>query len=82
MLRGIFAGFLGVFVSLMGMFSVNNTYRMVPEIMKSKMQDGFQLLPVLIGLFAIGQIFQEAEEEMRFMTTRRARKKQPDTAII
>ncbi len=66
MLRGIFAGFLGVFISLMGMFSVNNTYRMVPELMKSKMQDGFQLLPVLIGLFAIGQIFQEAEEGMRF----------------
>ena len=36
----------------------------------------------LIILFAIGQIFQEAEEGMRFMTTRRARKKQPDTAII
>ena len=66
MLRGIFAGFLGVLVSLMGMFSVNNAYRMVPDIMKSKMQDGFQLLPVLIGLFAIGQIFQEAEEGMRF----------------
>lgn len=66
MLRGIFAGFLGVLVSLMGMFSVNNAYRMVPVFMKSKMQDGFQLLPVLIGLFAIAQIFQEAEEGMRF----------------
>lgn len=66
MLRGIFAGFLGVLVSLVGMFSVNNAYRMVPEFMKSKMQDGFQLLPVLIGLFAIAQIFQEAEEGMRF----------------
>ncbi|MCC8127478.1 MAG: tripartite tricarboxylate transporter permease [Clostridiales bacterium] len=66
MLRGIFAGFLGVLTSLCGMFSVNNAYRMVPSFMKSKMQEGFQLLPVLIGLFAIAQIFQEAEEGMRF----------------
>lgn len=66
MLRGVFAGFFGVLISLCGMFSVNNSYRMVPEILKSKMQEGFQLLPVLIGLFAIAQIFQEAEEGMRF----------------
>ena len=66
MLRGIFAGFFGVLISLMGMFSVNNAYRMVPDFMRSKMQDGFQLLPVLIGLFAISQIFEEAEEGMRF----------------
>ncbi len=66
MLRGIFAGFFGVLTSLCGMFSVNNAYRMVPSFMKSKMQEGFQLLPVLIGLFAIAQIFQEAEEGMRF----------------
>lgn len=66
MLRGIFAGFLGVLVSLIGMFSVNNAYRMVPVMFKAKMQDGFQLLPVLIGLFAIAQIFEEAEEGMRF----------------
>lgn len=66
MLRGIFAGFLGVLTSLCGMFSVNNAYRMVPDVLRSKMQDGFQLLPVLIGLFAIAQIFQEAEEGMRF----------------
>lgn len=66
MLRGIFAGFLGVLISLIGMFSVNNAYRMVPAMFKAKMQDGFQLLPVLIGLFAIAQIFEEAEEGMRF----------------
>lgn len=66
MLRGIFAGFGGVLISLCGMFSVNNSYRMVPAFMKAKMQDGFQLLPVLIGLFAIAQIFEEAEEGMRF----------------
>ena len=66
MLRGVFAGFSGVLLSLCGMFSVNNQYRLVPSFMKAKMQDGFQLLPVLIGLFAIAQIFQEAEEGMNF----------------
>ncbi|MFA9465625.1 MAG: tripartite tricarboxylate transporter permease [Velocimicrobium sp.] len=66
MLRGVFAGFLGVLFSLCGMFGVNNEYRLVPSFMKAKMQDGFQLLPVLIGLFAIAQIFQESEEGMRF----------------
>lgn len=66
MLRGVFAGFLGVLTSLVGMFSVNSAYRMVPRIFKAKMQDGFQLLPTLIGLFAIAQIFQEAEEGMHF----------------
>lgn len=66
MLRGIFAGFGGVLISLCGAFSVNNEYRMVPKMWKAKMAEGFQLLPVLIGLFAIGQIFEEAEEGMRF----------------
>lgn len=66
MLVGVFAGFLGVLTSLVGMFSVNNEYRMVPEFLHSKLQNGFQLLPVLIGLFAIAQIFQEAEKGMRF----------------
>lgn len=70
MLRGVFAGFFGVLTSLCGMFSVNNAYRMVPSMLKSRMQDGFQLLPVLIGLFAIAQIFQEAEEGMRFKITK------------
>ena len=66
MLRGIFAGFLGVLVTLANSFSVNNQYRMVPAFLKSKMSDGFQLLPCLIGLFAIAQIFEEAEEGMNF----------------
>lgn len=66
MLRGVFSGFLGVLVSLIGMFSVNNNYRMVPLSLKPYLSDGFQLLPVLIGLFAISQIFEEAEEGMRF----------------
>jgi len=61
MLRGIWVGMLGVLISMMNMFSVNNTYRMVPNFFKSEMQSGFQLLPVLIGLFAFTQMFEECE---------------------
>ncbi|MDY6305736.1 MAG: tripartite tricarboxylate transporter permease [Oribacterium sp.] len=66
MLRGVFSGFLGVLVALIGMFSVNNSFRMVPKALEPYLSDGFQLLPVLIGLFAISQIFEEAEEGMNF----------------
>lgn len=66
MLRGIFAGFLGVLVSMAGAFEYNNEFRLVPGPLIAKMMNGFELLPVLIGLFAIAQIFEEAEEGMRF----------------
>lgn len=61
MVKGIFAGFLGVFVSLMGIFPDNQTLRLVPDMFKMSLRDGFQLLPVLIGLFAFSQLFEEAE---------------------
>lgn len=65
MLSGIFAGFLGVLVSLIGQFADNNKLRMVPNFLKVDLRMGFELLPVLIGLFAITQIFQEAESGMK-----------------
>lgn len=65
MLRGIWVGMLGVLIAMMDMFSVNNSYRMVPDFLKSEMQSGFQLLPVLIGLFAFAQLFEECEIGMR-----------------
>lgn len=65
MLRGIWVGILGVLIAMMNMFSVNNEYRMVPSFLKSSMQSGFQLLPVLIGLFAFTQMFGECEIGMR-----------------
>lgn len=65
MTKGIFSGFLGVFISLMGVFPDNQTVRMVPSIFEMDLRDGFQLLPVLIGLFAFSQLFQEAEEGMK-----------------
>ena len=65
MVTGVFAGFLGVLVALIGQFADNNKLRMVPDFLKVDLRNGFQLLPVLIGLFAIVQILQEAETGMK-----------------
>ncbi|MEG2680033.1 MAG: tripartite tricarboxylate transporter permease, partial [Oscillospiraceae bacterium] len=65
MLRGIWVGMLGVLIAMMNMFPVNNAYRMVPDMFRSEMQGGFQLLPVLIGLFAFTQLLEECEEGMK-----------------
>lgn len=67
MLMGIFSGFVGVLISLMGNFAYNGMNRMIPTsgILKLKMRNGFALLPVMIGLFALMQIFQEAEKGMK-----------------
>ena len=65
MTKGIFTGFLGVFIALMGIFPDNQTIRLVPEALKIGLRDGFQLLPVLIGLFAFSQLFEEAELGMK-----------------
>ncbi|MBR0575013.1 tripartite tricarboxylate transporter permease [Proteiniclasticum sp. BAD-10] len=65
MTLGIFAGFLGVFISLMGIFPDNQTIRMVPTMFRTGLRDGFQLLPVLIGLFAFSQLFEESELGMK-----------------
>lgn len=65
MLVGIFMGFLGVLVSLMGTFDDNNKLRLVPHALRKPLIYGFALLPVLIGLFALGQMFEEAEKGMQ-----------------
>ena len=65
MTKGIFAGFLGVMLSLVGEFTDNNTMRMVPNMFRRELRAGFQLLPALIGLFAVAQLFQEAESGMK-----------------
>lgn len=65
LLGGIFSGVLGVFISLIGTFMDNNETRLIPPGFESELVYGFSLLPVLIGLFAIGQLLQEAEEGMK-----------------
>lgn len=62
---GIFSGFIGVFISLIGQFDDNNKIRLVLEPFEDVLVYGFTLLPVLIGLFAISQVLQEAEEGMK-----------------
>ncbi len=65
MLQGIFAGFLGVFTALIGVFNDNFQMRLVPDFLESDLRYGFSLFPVIIGLFAISQLFEEAEKGMK-----------------
>lgn len=66
MLAGIFSGVLGVWVSLMGVYDTsrggNGELRLVPEVLSPWLENGFSLLPVLIGLFGVGVILSEAEK--------------------
>lgn len=65
MTKGVFAGFLGVLMSLIGEYTMNNKMRMVPDMFRMQLRSGFETLPMLIGLFAITQMFQEAEKGMK-----------------
>ncbi|MFC3040764.1 tripartite tricarboxylate transporter permease [Virgibacillus xinjiangensis] len=65
LLGGIFSGMLGMFIALIGTFTDNNEMRLVPPGLEEELVYGFSLLPVLIGLFAIGQLLQESEEGMK-----------------
>lgn len=66
LLMGIFSGFLGIFVSLIGTYSIekggNGELRLVPEGAEYWLDSGFSLLPVLIGLFGLAAILEEAEK--------------------
>lgn len=57
MIKGLIAGLLGMLISLPGIDPISGSYRFtfgIPEL-----RDGFQLLPVLVGLFAGSQILSE-----------------------
>ncbi len=64
LLLGIFSGFLGIFISLIGQYDVsdggNGKMRIVPSDWDI-METGFSLLPVLIGLFGLAAILEQAE---------------------
>jgi len=64
MLGGVFSGVLGVLVSLIGAYDINlggnGEYRLMLPFMEKYLQDGFSLLPVLIGLFGLATILEEA----------------------
>ena len=63
--KGVFTGILGILVSLIGVYAYNQKLRFVPSFLSTDLRDGFQLLPLLIGLFAFAQILQESEEGMK-----------------
>lgn len=68
MLLGIFSGFLGIFVSLIGVYDVtdggNGHFRLIPPGTDYWLEGGFSLLPVLIALFGLTAILEEAEKGM------------------
>jgi len=55
--RSLFSGFLGIFLSMPGINAATGKARLTFGV--TEMNDGFQLLPVLIGLFAINQILRD-----------------------
>lgn len=56
-LKGIIAGLLGLFISTVGWSPIDNIYRFSFGL--HELEGGFSLAPVLIGLFAMSQIFTE-----------------------
>lgn len=68
-LIGIFSGVLGVLFSLIGTYDVsvggNGETRLMFEFMVPYLEEGFSLLPVLIGLFGLATIFEEAEKGVK-----------------
>lgn len=68
MLIGIFSGFLGIFLSLVGVYDIsdggNGELRLIPPGMEDMLFSGFSLLPVLIGLFGLTAVLDEAERGM------------------
>lgn len=55
--KSLFAGFLGILLSMPGMAAATGQTRLTFNL--PELNDGFKLLPVLIGLFAVNQIFRE-----------------------
>lgn len=69
MLIGIFSGVLGIWFSLIGTYDIsvggNGETRLMFGFMEYYLESGFSLLPVLIGLFGLGTILEEAEKGVK-----------------
>jgi len=69
MLMGLFSGLIGIWLSLIGTYSVsvggNGETRLMLHFMEPYLFEGFSLLPVLIGLFGVATILEEAEKGVR-----------------
>ena len=68
-LIGIFSGVLGIWLSLIGTYDIsvggNGKTRLMFDFMIPYLEEGFSLLPVLIGMFGLSTIFLEAEQGMK-----------------
>ncbi|MFP6675961.1 MAG: tripartite tricarboxylate transporter permease [Pirellulaceae bacterium] len=60
LVKGLFAACLGVFLTIPGVSPANGESRWTLGI--AELSDGFKLLPVLIGLFAVNQMLQSLLE--------------------
>ncbi|MBE0530482.1 MAG: tripartite tricarboxylate transporter permease [Rhodospirillales bacterium] len=68
-LVGLFSGALGVWISLIGTYDTtvggNGDTRLMFDFMEPYLADGFSLLPVLIGVFGLSTILQEAAQGVK-----------------
>jgi len=66
LLMGLLSGLIGVWLSLIGTYDVsvggNGDTRLFADFMEPYLSDGFSLLPLLIGLFGVATILEEAEK--------------------
>lgn len=61
--KGLSAGFLGLLLATVGIDDITGSVRFTFGI--SDLNTGFQLIPAMIGLFAISQVFLRLEEKMK-----------------
>jgi len=69
LLVGLFSGALGVWVSLIGTYDTtvggNGDTRLMFDFLEPYLADGFSLLPVLIGVFGLSTILDEAAKGVK-----------------
>ncbi|MDO4621149.1 MAG: tripartite tricarboxylate transporter permease [Lachnospiraceae bacterium] len=61
MIKGLIACFLGICLSMVGTDGLSSVYRYTFGV--TKLANGFNLVPVLIGLFAVSQIMSNAKDK-------------------
>lgn len=63
MIKGLLAGSLGLVVATVGADPMLAIPRFTFDLLE--LEDGFSYIPLLIGLFAVSEMFQQAEDRMR-----------------
>lgn len=61
--KGLSAGFLGLLLATVGIDDITGSVRFTFG--QSKLTTGFQLIPTMIGLFGVSQVFLRLEEKMK-----------------